>query len=65
MSDNHTHGLLQSNPPQTYCGFAPTGRKVTTDPFHVTCPDCKRLMKITGDMPNLSDEIEQPRKERL
>jgi hypothetical protein len=69
MQDQHTHGLIQSVPPQTHCGFSTFGRKATTDPLRVTCPPCKRIMGITEEMPNFSGAVKKnlggrPKKKR-
>lgn len=71
MPGGETHGLLQSNPQQTYCGLNPntTTIKATRDPMRVTCSDCVRFMTITNDMPNLGGPVHQrkrgrPRKEK-
>jgi len=67
---DEVHGLVESVPPQTYCGLPIASRSdATYDPLRVTCRRCRQLMHITGDMPNLSGEIEKnpggrPRKRR-
>lgn len=50
MQDRNTHGLLTTKPPaQTYCGLPAEGHRVTTDPFGVTCSNCRRYMQLTSD----------------
>ena len=61
MSNDEVHGLVDSVPPQTHCGLPTSGRKVTDDPFRVTCKTCRRLMRITGEMPALTGEIPKNR----
>jgi hypothetical protein len=71
MQDRRTHGKLTNGPPaQTYCGLPTHGRHVTTDPFRVDCGDCISLMRMVGEMPDLSEPMPQrgrgrPRKRRL
>lgn len=57
--DDPTHGLMRSRPPQTFCGLNTNGRRVTDDPFQVSCNECIRLMHLTDNMPNLGGEIQK------
>jgi hypothetical protein len=52
-----THGLVESEPPQTPCGLSTTGVKATSDPFRVTCEDCLRVMGMVDMLPNMSGDI--------